>query len=363
MPIIGPKSDIQQSYAGGALVRYVSRSRWLWKGQKPYPALPYSLTNATTSPSVGTLGATSTRVYSGCFGAKASSALVTAQERALRSFYGRALDNSGLGAAVAEGRESFQTIADRATQLDRAWLFCRTGRYKLMAQMLGVKLLRKHRSKFRARSHQASSVWMEYWMGWAPMIGSIYDAIEVLDKPLLPSRKESGGGSASWSDSGRTTGGTSMESWEVGGKSSCKYHAILTPKNSNAALASRLGLTNPYLIAWDMVPFSFLINWFVPLDSYFSSFSFSHQHDVRNFCRTSRREAKGSEFAFLWGEPRWRNSSSVFWTGREIPALMPKPNPLDIRIPLQLSYSRAATAISLLIQHFTKPGTYSPDRR
>ena len=43
--------------------------------------------------------------------------------------------------------------------------------------------------------------------------------------------------------------------------------------NQNAYLANRVGMINPATVAWELVPFSFAIDWFLPVTSFLDSYT------------------------------------------------------------------------------------------
>lgn len=122
--------------------------------------------------------------------------------------------------------------------------------------------------------HAASQNWLAYRLGVVPMIGSIDSALQVIDNPLkytfsfckgtssMPFRKviDHRSGSSSWHT-------VSCE-----GVYRVTIKAKVTVSDPALARLNQFGLTNPLDVAWELVPFSFLIDRVVKVGDYLSSF-------------------------------------------------------------------------------------------
>ncbi len=121
--------------------------------------------------------------------------------------------------------------------------------------------------------------------------------------------------------------------------------------NPNLFLASRLGLTNPAAVAWELVPYSFVVDWFVNVGDYLNQFSEFHGVTLINPYHTiyTRMKGKGA---------KWYHPTPDYWRGYELfcsgnrtvrnlgfPSITLRPKPGWF-----LSPSRALTAASLVIQ-------------
>lgn len=102
-----------------------------------------------------------------------------------------------------------------------------------------------------------SGSWLALNLGWAPMISDIYAALEY--KPYA------GGYAKIASGWVKGTGGATVETVKgMNGKVTkvdvrLRYVTVIrTPPTE----WQRLGLTNPALVAWELVPFSFVIDYF-----------------------------------------------------------------------------------------------------
>lgn len=190
-------------------------------------------------------------------------------------------DASSLGAAAAEGRETFDMVARRAMGLRRAYKQLRRGDFKKFLKELSVDPKRKHRSKVRSAANEASGLWLEYWFGWSPTANDIGNALLAMgSNPIIATVREFGVGRQDLQEksvslgNGRSSGnGAYMRRITSSGKVFVKQGATFKLENQNLFLANRLGLVNPLAIAWEVVPFSFVVDWFSNVGAYIESFT------------------------------------------------------------------------------------------
>lgn len=120
-------------------------------------------------------------------------------------------------------------------------------------------------------SRGLADLWLEFWFGWKPAVTDIYSAMEVLDEPFAAVRTK---GSAN-SSSLRQFGGlypateyiTQIDRYKT------KFGGDVTVTNPNLRLAQQLGVLNPAMVAFDVVPWSFVFGWFCNIQDYLSSFT------------------------------------------------------------------------------------------
>lgn len=183
--------------------------------------------------------------------------------KAYSKFKDKALgDTAQLGAFIAEGKQSYGMVANRATGIYRSYRQLRRGNFRGFLKELSVDPKRKHRSKTRAFAHETSGLWLEYWFGWSPSVNDMFAAVEQLNRTLSAERLHGIG--MSWlpervSQSGATA---AVRRETCKGKLFVKTGATCRLVNPDAALSASLGLANPLSIAWEVVPFSFVVDWF-----------------------------------------------------------------------------------------------------
>lgn len=269
-------------------------------------------------------------------------------------FLSKLSDRAQLGATIAEGREAFGMIAQRALQLRQAYKFVRGGNFYDAARVLKIapgslKINRKWKSA------RPSELWLEYWFGWAPLIGDIATAVDTLQKPIpdYPVTVVSGNSV----DKVATRENSREIYWRGGFKGSCRFKMSARVKVANPNLweANRLGLVNPFTIAWELVPFSFVVDWFIPVGDFIEGYtdtaglSFHDSYWTRYLVLEGENDYVGNK-----NYPAYRfyktESAKLFHVTRTL-GEPPRPY-LTVQMADRLSITRAATAISLLIELF-----------
>jgi hypothetical protein len=132
---------------------------------------------------------------------------------------------------------------------------------------------------------------------------------------------------------------------------SVRLQATLLLTNPNLGLASRMGLVNPLSIAWEVVPFSFVVDWFLPVGNFLENLT-SLAGTVQLEAQAAyRKTASGSDrvaFPDIPGLDIGKNRKDLAYSFQRAVGELPMPK-LAFKILEGPSVVRAATAISLLI--------------
>lgn len=178
-----------------------------------------------------------------------------ARNQAYERFKSQALSTSQVGASLAEFKSSRDMIADRATQLLRAAKALRKRDFRTLKNEFGWN---SNRVKNANSPKTFGKLWLEFHFGWEPMVKDIYEAAEVFVQPV-----KSTWASGSATSAFNLRSGSSTDYGIRKGFARCKMGGQIAISNPNVALANQLGLLNPAQIAWELVPFSFAVDWFV----------------------------------------------------------------------------------------------------
>lgn len=170
-----------------------------------------------------------------------------------------------LGVTMVEGKESADMIIQRMQSMLYAAKALKRGNLGGATRHL-FSVPRSHRKKAARKLDQGdvSGSWLELYLGWSPMISDIYAAAELI-KPmkktnLIKTKRRPGKAEA------HAAGGTPL------GDSKVQYHArIVAEMVSEPTIYQRLGLTNPADVAWEAIPFSFVVDYFVPIGTYIAT--------------------------------------------------------------------------------------------
>lgn len=301
-------------------------------------------------------------------------------EQAFNKAYARFKDKVGTSASVgttlAEYKQSVSMIAQRALQLYEFQRRLRQhdfdGAARALGQAAAPKSLRRYkygkiprfdrgkrlkprglRKKpldLRPGGKDLGNTWLEYYFGWAPLIGDIYNAVDVLQREIPPDKIKV---SASVKQKSSTIieEGYSSSSTVSNYTVSAKIGAYITVTNPNLLVANQLGLVNPAVIAWELVPFSFLVDWFVNVKDVLSSCTdlFGLTLSSAYHTKFSRSDWKRID-TYTYPGYEYNNSRQAACVRFQRVLGIGQGPTLKLLPPKHLSVTRGATAISLLLQ-------------
>lgn len=247
-----------------------------------------------------------------------------------------------LGATIATWRQSSDMITKRLLSLASAAKALRGGNFKAFLSALRVPAKSKHKNKVKALPDEFASLWLEYWFGWSPLVADIYAAIDVLQGPV-PYGAAKGRAKAydNWSSDSPYENRTT---WTL------VRHQILADvvlENPNLWLANQLGLVNPLLVIWDIMPMSFIADWFFDVSGFLGSFTDFLGLSINNPCVTHTGEWYDTVVWKQWYMTGGTQTCIGNYMRRHTTLLRPLPN-TQFRTNLGSSITRAATAASLL---------------
>lgn len=268
--------------------------------------------------------------------------------------------------SMIEAQDTFDMITNRARQLGAAYLAVRNGKFNKAASILSMSHVPRNVRVGSVKRQSPTALWLEYWLGWAPLMGDIGLISDVINnqKPIY--------------NQAFSVGVTQVDVWRV------YSHDVVVPDrlvstsdinyafnthftaygkarvtNQNYRLATQLGLTNPALTAWQLVPFSFIVDWVVNvgqvLNSYAEFLPFELYDTGQAFKTTgtvSSYQSIVNHFAGVY-VPRINRQTAEGYVLRRTPGALPRPR-LMLSLPDRLSLTRAATSISLLTEIFLR---------
>lgn len=194
-----------------------------------------------------------------------------AQANAYRQFNKGLGTNASLGVSLAERKQAVSMIAARASQLLQFTRALRRFEFRRASKILGLDKLGQGAQSvpknLRKDSKAFANNYLEFHFGWSPLIKDIGDAVEVLQGPV-PSTTVRGraGDTANLAYPGFIN-----NYYEV--TTRCQLIAEVRIENPNLRLASQLGFVNPALVAWELVPYSFVVDWFANVGEFLGSFT------------------------------------------------------------------------------------------
>lgn len=198
----------------------------------------------------------------------------------------------------------------------------------------------------------APNAWLAFHFGVEPLIKDLHDLLERLNEPpkaALVSKTSK----QTLEYRSKAYGQTIHETY----RQHVRIAAHVKRKDETLSLVNDMGLINPLSITWELVPFSFVVDWFYPVGSYLNSLTDLLGYDIQNPYRTWYVTAIGSHTfgagAVLPTDPcigiPYVNEGFRMERAIGLPAMVSQ----YVRLPTSLSPSRAATQVSLLLQILT----------
>lgn len=259
---------------------------------------------------------------------------------------------ASLGVAFAESSEALGMIISRCSQLYRGYRNLRHGNFRGFLRTFGIGAKRKHRNKIRNKVSEASSLWLEYSFGWSPLMQDIHDGFSALGQPV-PGGPCQGKGSEDWTYNYRPHNG-SGERWNTRGR--CRIRADVYVTNPNLYALQQMGLANPAQIVWELVPFSFVVDWVFDVGTCLGALTDLLGCTVLHPTTTYSVVRSSLEVRWYWDDPPQREylvQGTVSMVRRKTSLDYPLPN-ISFHANIGQSIKRAANAASLLGQILTK---------
>lgn len=289
--------------------------------------------------------------------ASAPSDRAAAYNAAYAKFKGGLSDSASLSVSLAERRQAMGMITARSIQLLRFSRKLRKLDFVGAAKELNLSPSQVPKG-LRRKAKAFSNNYLEFHFGWSPLVNDVGNAVGVLQGGVPPSRV-SGRGSVT---SKRTIytkpppPGKDKPGWEWTDsdyKTECKIVAYVVVDDPNLWLANQLGFVNPATVAWELVPYSFVVDWFVNVSDFLSGYTDMLGLSISRASTTYARNGVfyNSHGSYYSPYKRWFTYQKG-WQNTEIErssGIGPGPS-LRVRQPWRVSPRRGLAAISLLIQ-------------
>lgn len=270
------------------------------------------------------------------------------------------------GIAVAEGREALSMIANSATRLYWGYRAARQGDFRSARRYLVAGSDRKNLGR-----KSVASNWLELQYGWLPLVNDAFGAAQFLAQQLEFPLQQTFRARSSKKVGSTTTSSPTNSRWsssEVWTRGS--YIARLQEKD----VAKLSGLTDPASVAWEVVPYSFVVDWFIPIGNYLAARGLSQSltgtfvKTIVNYAKVQGITSKGRPFRG-GGGIGWEKISLTRTVSNSLSVPTPQVKPLG----QVASWRHAANAVSLLVQlkpdkieragtHFSPEKFHSSDR-
>lgn len=201
--------------------------------------------------------------------------------RAIRKLIERVGPSNNIAQDLAQMSQTTKLIADSAKRIASAINDTRRGNFAGAAN----SLWQSNASKFGrggppSHSKNLADNWLAFQYGWKPLLQDIQGSMESLAQLNLAQTQTWSVKSSASSElngevplyqnvaSGNRTGSQSYTS-----RSTVRYGIRYRYDNHLTTFLAQTGFTNPINLAWEVLPYSFVVDWFLPIGPYLESFS------------------------------------------------------------------------------------------
>lgn len=284
-----------------------------------------------------------------------------------------------MGVFLGEGRMALDMIAGNATKIYRAYnavkrgdvlgasriLVSNTQRELMKAKGMRKDLLGDLGSKwqfektgklseFEKLRYTPAQRWLELQYGWLPLLKDVEEGAQFLARYLNFPMEVSYTARRKRKHDIAYSSPSILEKDEKNRiVSHGKLIARLTEQN-NAKLA---GLADPLSVAWELMPYSFVADWFIPIGTYLSARGFASSVSgsfIKTVTRKERVRIRGVKpvnqppVTRTYNCPNWAMYQQVITT-RTVSTSLDVPTPTFKKLGDVPSWKRCANAVALLI--------------
>lgn len=210
-----------------------------------------------------------------------------------------------LAVFAGEGKKTIDMVCGTIGTLTRAFLALKHGDFTTAARQLGAS----PKGRRPLTTKDVGSRWLELQYGWKPLIGDCYEAAKAYENITAAPRRTSVRTSIQKDREVLVSGGSAGSFYRANGKL-LRRKSIRYELTENLSAARQLGLLNPWSVAWELLPYSFVLDWFVPIGTYLDNYAQIPKLKGR-FMTSTLYGGEGLDFSE-------KNPTSVGFNGDEI---------------------------------------------
>lgn len=257
-----------------------------------------------------------------------------------------------LGVAFGERKQTAQLVGDTTKRIARSVQKLRRGKIRDAMSELGLAS-----KKGQPRGSNWTQNWLELQYAWKPLLSDVYGACDALSKrpkrdwtvTARASRSSVKAASKNWT-------GPDCGVGSARASTSAFVRIDAQPDNEALISLSSVGVTNPLLVGWELVPYSFVVDWFLPiggwLESLDATLGFSSMYTSTSVLTRAEwhgNGANGGNSSNVYKNSYYEGKRVVLLT-RSAQAGVPIPRFPSIKDPRSLGHM--ANGLALLAQAF-----------
>lgn len=257
-----------------------------------------------------------------------------------------------LGVNIAEATKSYGTIVGNLKSVGSALWHLKHGRYGQALRVLGRGRSSRGILAQKLNNRDLTGRWLETQYAFLPLISQSYEAAKALESVTGARKLAFSAGSGTLRSRYKQPNSLAYSAiTQVAFKKSIRCEL-----SEELPLGRSLGLTNPLEIAWEVVPYSFVVDWFLPVGSYISAWGVIPGLNGR-FMTTDVGTIKRGPVAQGTGTlPNWKvyaatnRRENFVRIARTSSSGISVPRPTFNKVPKALSARRIFSAVSLIHQ-------------
>jgi hypothetical protein len=209
-----------------------------------------------------------------------------------------------MAVAAAEGHRTVSMVESNLRKFGRAAYALTRGDFATAARQLGARP-----KGTRLKTTDISGRWLELQYGWMPALKDTYEAAKAFESLSNGPRNSTTVVSSSRKASSdvQPAGDAGVCEWTNKEFYSKRIQYELFEELS---AQRQLGLVNPLSVVWERIPYSFVVDWFIPIGTYLDNLNQIPKLQGR-FMRTEVRRKTGSKVRI--GSPLPSTTEKVFY--------------------------------------------------
>jgi hypothetical protein len=266
-----------------------------------------------------------------------------------------------LGTVLGEGHQTLRMIGDTAISIAKSLHHLRKGDLSGAARSLLEPAGRRplvpydKMKPFRPNQAALSSKWLELQYGWKPLLKDVESGAEFiahkLSVPIQQVHRMSLQKSVKQTYVTNTYGPSRPDLNVIGESLVVVRRSLKVTVAEPPSAMQSLGLLNPEVVAWEIMPWSFVIDWFLPIGSYLEARAALSGVVISSTLQsTTRRESifapRGNVIGDLFGVGRTSVSLDRVLTAGPPELPLPRVKPLSEA----LSFGHCLNGLALLSQ-------------
>jgi len=211
--------------------------------------------------------------------------------------------NVNFGQAFGERAQTARLFEQNIVRIAKCYSAIRHGNLGYALDNFGIRVSDRNYKTWRrlvsGSYKDLAQLWLELQYGWKPLLQDIHGACTELDRVEQDAEDSAYRVTVSKKVREDTKEVITSPSWP-GYKDIrrnmqlCHVRLDYRPGNIELARLSSLGLTNPAMIAWELMPFSFVVDWAFPIGNWINSLDAALGYDFIGGSRTEVRRTRSS---------------------------------------------------------------------